>query len=91
MAENKIIIELDAWCLMEKVIAIIQESMLEMEKRSDSGKQKLQETELMTRSEVCELLHISQPTLTKNMKNGTIRYKRVGRRVLFDKNQLFKQ
>ena len=45
-------------------------------------------TELLTFKQTQLLLKISRPTLFKRMKDGTIPFKRVGRRLLFSKNEI---
>ena len=45
---------------------------------------------MLTREEVCELLHISKPTLWLKTKNGEIECVRVGRRVLYAESTIKK-
>ena len=45
---------------------------------------------MLTREEVCELLHISKPTLWLKTKNGEIECVRVGRRVLYSESSIKK-
>lgn len=47
------------------------------------------EIEFITADEVCQFLRISKPTLYNRMKDGSINFKRLGSRVLFDKQNLF--
>lgn len=41
------------------------------------------ENRLLTRDEVCEILHIGKTTLTKFTREGFIQGRRIGRRVLY--------
>lgn len=47
-------------------------------------------TEYLSTNEVQRLLKISKPTLIKRMKDKTLPFVRIGRRVLFDKTVLTK-
>lgn len=47
-----------------------------------------EETRYLTRSQVCELLHISLPTLGEYQKHGLIIGRRFGRRVLYDQTEI---
>ena len=47
-----------------------------------------EEIRYLTRSQVCELLHISLPTLAEYQKNGLIAGRRLGRRVLYDQTEI---
>lgn len=42
-----------------------------------------EENQYFTREEVSQKIHISLPTLNKYMKEGKIKYHRIGRRILF--------
>jgi len=44
--------------------------------------------ETICRLKVCELLNISQTTLTKRIKDGSIPYSRVGRKLVFSKKEV---
>lgn len=44
--------------------------------------------ELVTRKEVCILLRISEPTLWVLTKSGKLPFIKIGRRVLFDRQQI---
>lgn len=46
------------------------------------------EDQILCSKEVLLLLKISKPTLFKKMKDGTIPYTRIGRRLLFKKNEV---
>jgi excisionase family DNA binding protein len=48
------------------------------------------ELEFITVEEACKLLRISKPTLYNRMRDGSVNYKRLGGRILFDKQNLFK-
>lgn len=43
-----------------------------------------------TRDEVCEIAHISRPTLWKKTKSGEIRATKIGRRVVYLETELRK-
>lgn len=43
---------------------------------------------LMTRLEVCQLLRISSPTLSKRVKDGTLKYRKCGKRIYFSKSEI---
>lgn len=45
---------------------------------------------MYNRDEVCELLHISKPTLWKKTANGDIKATRIGRRVLYSEDEIQK-
>lgn len=45
---------------------------------------------MLTREEVCDLLHISKPTLWLKTKQGDIECVRVGRRVLYAESTIKK-
>jgi excisionase family DNA binding protein len=46
---------------------------------------------LITRSEVQQLLQVSGVTLSKYTKSGRITFYRVGRRVLFDREEILNE
>jgi excisionase family DNA binding protein len=46
------------------------------------------DNELLSVKELCQFLKISKPTLFKKMKDGTIPYTRIGRRILFKRNEV---
>ena len=52
---------------------------------------KIEESELMTRDEVKELLKVSGVTLSKFTKTGRLTFYRVGRRILFDRTELLNE
>lgn len=47
--------------------------------------------ELLTRDDLLKMLKIGETTLWKMMRDGKIPYKRVGKRVLFSKNEILKE
>jgi excisionase family DNA binding protein len=57
----------------------IQKQVLETEEVSPSLSGRL-----LNKKEICPLLHISQPTLSTRMADGSIPYIKLGGRVLFD-------
>ncbi|MFD2743149.1 MULTISPECIES: helix-turn-helix domain-containing protein [Sphingobacterium] len=44
--------------------------------------------ETLCRLAVCELLNISETTMTKRLKDGSIPYSRVGRKLVFSKKEV---
>jgi predicted DNA-binding transcriptional regulator AlpA len=46
--------------------------------------------QLIDRQEALRLLHLSSTSLWSRMKDGTVPFKRIGRRVLFSKNEILK-
>ena len=49
---------------------------------------KTEEIKYLSREEVCELLHISKPTLGSYINKGMLKGKKIGRRVLFDESDV---
>ncbi len=47
-----------------------------------------QEEEYLSRTEVCKLLRISNPTLWRLQKSGKLQPIQIGRRILFDKKAI---
>ena len=45
---------------------------------------------MLTRDEVCEILHISKPTLWTKTKNGELECVKAGRRVLYSESAIKK-
>lgn len=63
------------------------------EKYTDVNVSKHEESGFYDRDELCELLHIAYPTLWRIEKKGLLKSQKVGRRNLYDKqevNQLMK-
>lgn len=42
----------------------------------------------LERAEACQILHVSRPTLDGLIKDGTIRAKRIGRRVIIPESEI---
>jgi excisionase family DNA binding protein len=55
------------------------------------GKTTTIKEELITFKETLRLLKISRPTLFKRMKDGTIPFRRIGRRLLFSRNEIIEK
>jgi excisionase family DNA binding protein len=51
---------------------------------------KVEDNNLLTRSDAANFLHVSLPTISRLQKNGTLTYFRVGRQVFFQKCDLLK-
>ena len=60
----------------------------EVRKTLDEERQKVKPERNLTRNEVCELLHISKPTLWKKTKQGEISAITIGRRVLYAESEV---
>lgn len=45
-------------------------------------------TELLTRDQIMEFLNIKETTLWLRMRDGSLPFKRIGRRILFDKAEV---
>lgn len=58
------------------------------ESQTESKKVNQENDDLLSRLEICNLLHISQTTLTKRIKDNCIPYSKCGRRLLFSKNEV---
>ena len=60
----------------------------EVKKAMDDERQKAKPERTLSRSEVCELLHISKPTLWKKTRDGEIKATTIGRRVLYAESEV---
>ncbi len=60
----------------------------EVRKTLNEEQQKAKPERNLTRDEVCELLHISKPTLWKKTKQGEISAITIGRRVLYSESEV---
>ncbi|MBO5631935.1 MAG: helix-turn-helix domain-containing protein [Aeriscardovia sp.] len=60
----------------------------EMEKTLEAEREKARPERNLTRDEVCNLLHISKPTLWKKTKQGEINAITIGRRVLYAESEV---
>ena len=56
----------------------------------EADRQQAKPEKMYSREEVCELLHISKPTLWVKTKNGEIPATHVGRRVLYSQSAINK-
>ena len=66
--------------LFEKLKAIIQPALLNLQKQD--------EEDFLTRKEVAKLLSVSNVTLSKWQKNGTLKFHRFGTRIRFKKSEI---
>lgn len=62
----------------------------EMLKTLATDRAKAKPEKMLSREEVCEILHISKPTLWAKTKDGEIECVRVGRRVLYAESTIKK-
>ena len=62
----------------------------EMIKTLEADRQKAKPERMLTRDEVCKMLHISKPTLWQKTKSGEIECVKVGRRVLYKEGTIKK-
>ena len=60
----------------------------EVKKAMNEERQKAKPERNLTRDEVCELLHITKPTLWKKTKQGEIKAINIGRRVLYPMSEV---
>ena len=60
----------------------------EVRKTLDDERKKARPERYLSRSEVCELLNISKPTLWAKTKQGEIKAVHVGRRVMFAESEV---
>ena len=60
----------------------------EVHRALDAERKKAQPSKQYTREEVCKMLHITLPTLWKKTKDGEINAIKVGRRVLYQENEV---
>jgi len=45
----------------------------------------------LTRNDICNILHISLPTLWRRTKEGNLKSYKIGRRVLYKKHEVMEQ
>lgn len=60
----------------------------EMDRTLEAEREKARPERNLTRDEVCNLLHISKPTLWKKTKQGEISAITIGRRVLYAESEV---
>ena len=60
----------------------------EMQRTLEADRQKAKPEKMLTRDEVCNLMHISKVTLWEKTKNGTIEATHIGRRVLYTESEV---
>ncbi|TAL70492.1 MAG: helix-turn-helix domain-containing protein [Bacteroidetes bacterium] len=77
---------------IEELKLIISEALNEHELTKLTGKQLPEQSQkiFLTRKQLCEKLNISLPTLWKHMKQGILPYVRIGRKIIFDEEIVFK-
>ena len=71
--------------LMENFAEAVAERVIAKLKAEDSNKPKY-----YTRKELCEMLHVTTPTVIELVKRGEICEKRIGRRILYDAAEIDK-
>lgn len=74
--------------LKRLVREVVLQTTEELNKSHNSNFLSYSEDQILSSKEVLLLLKISKPTLFKKMKDGTIPYTRIGRRLLFKKNEV---
>lgn len=84
------LVQMDAF--REDLQKIIKKSIEEAIQNLDLEKVKQQAiahpNELLSRNQAANFLNISLPTLTKYMLQGNLQYSRIGRKILFSKEQI---
>ena len=65
--------------VLENLADAIAEKVAARIKAEDSNKPKY-----YTRKELCEILHVTNPTVIEMVKRGEIREKKIGGRILYD-------
>ena len=65
--------------VLENLADAIAEKVAAKIKAEDSSKLKY-----YTRKELCEILHVTNPTVIEMVKRGEIREKKIGGRILYD-------
>ena len=65
--------------VLENLADAIAEKVAAKIKAEDSNKPKY-----YTRKELCEMLHVTNPTVIEMVKRGEIREKKIGGRILYD-------
>lgn len=74
--------------ILEGLIKIIQKTIVETLEAQNKFEPSSAESDLLTRQQTCKLLGISAPTLDARIKDGSLPYCRIGKKVLFDKNSI---
>ncbi len=72
-------------CLLSWSAKIVKE---EITNALEEARQQERPEKMYTRGEVCQLLHITMPTLWRRVKEGKIIAAKNGRRVLFSENEV---
>ena len=83
MKNNIVILNMDD--LRQVVTEIVEEVCT---KRVLNEKKSIDESEWLTREEVCDMLHITYTTLWRKEKCGVIRKYKVGRKNLYSKKEV---
>lgn len=60
----------------------------EVEKALEADRKRAKPEKNFTRDEVCELCHISKPTLWKKTKEGKIAAIKIGRKVMYQESEV---
>jgi excisionase family DNA binding protein len=75
---------------IDQIISGIMNRHLELFKITVNERKPLEEEELITFNDTLRLLKISRPTLYKRMKDNTIPFSRLGKRLLFPKQSILR-
>ncbi len=65
---------------LDEFKAIIRELIQEQMSTRESSEK---EDRILTRQDIMEMFHIGETTVWKRMKDGTLPYKKIGRKVIF--------
>lgn len=89
MANNKMILN----SLLSEALPFVEEWLRgvvsdEVRKAVEQERAKAKPERYLSRSEVCSLLGISQPTLWKKTKTGEIKATTIGRRVVYSESEV---
>ena len=72
---------------LDEFRAIIREVIQEQLSNRESIEK---EDRILTRQDIMEMFHIGETTVWKRMKDGTLPYKKIGRKVIFYENSVEK-
>ena len=69
--------------MLENLAETIADKVMARIKEEDSSKPKY-----YTRKELCDILHVTNPTFIEMVKRGEIREKKIGGRILYDADEI---
>ncbi len=75
---------------IDQIISGIMNRNLELFKTAVNDRKPFEEEELITFNDTLRLLKISRPTLYKRMKDNTIPFSKLGKRLLFPKQSILR-